>query len=70
MVSILLLAALLCPKTHMQNITKQPWTKYDYSMLDRATLRCGELYPDAPCVKLFRKFNFQSYSVICGGGKK
>jgi hypothetical protein len=55
-----------CPKVRMQNVTKVPWTQHDRDVLVRAQKRCGELYPDMPCVKLFRKFGFQMYTVICG----
>lgn len=63
---LLVLAALSCPATKMQNVTKFPWNDHDRSILQQARKRCGELYQDAPCVKLFRKYGKQDYSVICG----
>ena len=68
--SLLIISALSCPKTVIVNATNLKWNKYDDQALSDAKKRCGELYPDAPCVKLFRKFNFQSYSVICGAENK
>ena len=55
-----------CPRTTMTNISGYPWNDYDRSILKQAKKRCGEIYPDAPCVKLFRKWGKQDYSVICG----
>lgn len=66
---LLVLAALSCPTTKMMNVTKYPWNDHDRQILTQTRKRCGELYPDAPCVKLFRKYGKQDYSVICGAGK-
>lgn len=55
-----------CPKPTLQNVSKEPWTEYDKSILELAQKRCPELHPDAPCVVLFRKFDVQQYTVICG----
>jgi hypothetical protein len=60
-----ILVVLSCPDTKMWNASKYPWNKHDYQMLDRTKIRCGQLYPNSPCVKLFRKYDFQSYSAIC-----
>lgn len=60
----LLLIACLPPK--MLNVSIFPWNKYDYNILNQAKIRCGKIYPDSPCVKLFKKYNKQQYSVICG----
>ena len=65
---ILLFIALSCPAPVMQNATKQPWTGYDREELKWAETRCGQIYQDAPCVKLFRKFGDREYTVICGKG--
>jgi hypothetical protein len=64
-----LLLALSCPVPKMQNITKEPWTAYDRKEMKWVEKRCGELYPDARCVKLFRKFGHREYTVICGAAK-
>lgn len=66
MIALALALAISCPVTKMQNVTKFPWNDHDRSILKQAKTRCGELYPDAPCVKLFRKYGKQDYSVICG----
>lgn len=66
---IFALLALSCPATVMQNVSSYPWNAYDRKILRQAQKRCGELYDDSPCVKLFRKYNKVQYSVICGKGK-
>lgn len=42
------------------------WNPDDQKHLDRARVRCGELYPDAPCVKKFEKVKELQYRVTCG----
>lgn len=64
---VALLLALSCPDTKMVNATKFPWNEWDRSRLQYSKKRCGEMYPEAPCVKLFRKWGKQDYSVVCGG---
>lgn len=66
MISLLLYLALSCPETKMQNVSGFPWNDYDQEMLAQAKKRCGEIYKEAPCVKLFRKWGKQDYSVVCG----
>lgn len=66
---IFLLAALSCPAPVMQNVSGYPWNDYDREELRYCERRCKEIYSDAPCVKLFRKFGKKDYSVICGGKK-
>lgn len=61
-----LLFALSCPKPEVVNTSDLPWNDHDQKTLEYAKKRCGEIYPDAPCVKWFKKYAFQSYSVICG----
>lgn len=65
-----ILFALNCEPPTLVNVSKYPWVKYDYEILEQAKKRCGELYSDAKCVKLFRKFGYQSYTVICGEENK
>ena len=60
-----LLVAFVCPLTKMDNWTHE-WTDYDRKTYEHAKIRCGELYPDAPCVKMFRKKDSLTYNVICG----
>jgi hypothetical protein len=70
MIIPLTLAALSCSPTTMINQTKDPWNRFDKTVLQKAEVRCGEIYPDAPCVKSFYKRPEQSYWVICKGEKK
>ena len=53
----------------MINQTDQPWNAFDKQVLNKAKIRCGQIYPDAPCVKSFYKRPEQSYWVICRGEK-
>ncbi len=64
--TILLVAALSCGKPQLMNLTKFPWNDFDSQTLTRATKRCGEIYKQAPCVKVFFKTGEQDYRVICG----
>ena len=68
--TFLLLMALTCAEPKMQNTSQEPWNDYDKSILKQAQKRCGELYNDAQCVKLFRKYRPRQYTVICGSGDK
>ena len=63
---VALLVGLVCPQTVQVNKTSEPWNDHDAKILQTVKKRCGELYPEAPCVKLFRKFDSQSYTVLCG----
>lgn len=58
--------ALSCSPVKMVNVSKEPWTQFDYQTLAKAKVRCKELYSDAPCVSLFRKFEPLMYTVMCG----
>ncbi len=58
--------AVSCLPTLVVNVSGDKWNAYDNKMLDHAKVRCGELDKDFPCVRLFRKFGVQSYTVICG----
>jgi hypothetical protein len=62
----LVVASLLCGPINKVNKTAEAWNDYDAKIFKQVQKRCGELYPDAPCVKLFRKFDSQSYTVLCG----
>lgn len=64
--SLALFITLSCPATKMVNVSGDPWNDYDKSILEQAKKRCVQLYEDSPCVKLFRKYGKQDYSVICG----
>ena len=56
---------LSCSPPVMQNVSKEPWNDYDREELKYVEKRCGEIYLDAPCVRLFRKWDKKSYSVVC-----
>ena len=66
---LVLLLALSCAEPRIENTSGLKWNEVDQEMLDTAKKRCGVIYPDSPCVKMFRKYDFQSYSVICGKSK-
>lgn len=63
---LLLTLALSCPETKTQNVSGFPWNKRDQEVLVGAQKRCGELYPEAPCLKLLRKYGEHDYSAVCG----
>lgn len=63
--AILLTLAMTCPETIIDNRTNE-WTPYDMQTLAHAKVRCGEIYPDSPCVKKFIKKDESTYNVICG----
>lgn len=69
MTNIILALILSCPATKIDNWTKT-WTKQDEITLGMAKKRCAEIYPDAPCVKFFRKKDAYTYNVICGYERK
>lgn len=54
-----------CPKVVVNNHTKK-WTRNDQKVLDKANLRCKEIYPDAPCLKRFDKLDENRYTAVCG----
>lgn len=47
-------------------ISKKPLTEFDLWTLERAKKRCGEIYPNSPCVKVFHVVKPKTYRVICG----
>lgn len=58
-----------CPKTIVKTFDGS-WTKDDEVILDAASKRCGQLYPNSPCVKLIQKLAPQEYRVTCGPENK
>jgi hypothetical protein len=62
--SLLLLAG-MCKDPPIENHT-DVWNKIDQLHLDSAIKRCPEIFPEYPCVKLFRKKEERVYNVICG----
>lgn len=63
---LFLLTALSCPEVHMVNTSGEGWTSNDYDIIESAKIRCGEIYPEAPCLIKFEKYAFQSYRTTCG----
>jgi hypothetical protein len=49
----------------IQNQTPR-WDPSDEKALIRANVRCGEIYPEAPCLKKFYKLDENRYSALCG----
>lgn len=62
----ILFGVIFCAQTQLINQTKESWNDFDQAVLRKADIRCGELYPDAPCVRRFYKRPEQSYWVVCG----
>lgn len=64
---IALLLTLSCPVTVWDNATSEPWTDFDRDMYQQVLKRCPVIYGKSfVCVTLFRKFNVQQYTVLCG----
>jgi hypothetical protein len=57
---------LICPKTNMINVSGIPWNKDDYAKLDKAKVRCGQLYRKQYCLVIFKKWREHGWSAICG----
>jgi len=68
MTHLLIMLTLSCPVTIIDNHTKE-WNLQDKKTLIHAKQRCVELYPEAPCLKLFRKKDSSTYNAVCGRGK-
>lgn len=58
--------ALICVYTVIVNHT-DTWTARDQQVMEEAQKRCGELFPDAPCLTKIVKRAEQSYRLHCGG---
>lgn len=58
-----------CPVPEIINNTST-WVKFDQETLERARVRCGQIYPSAPCMKRFTKKAEREYSVMCGKDKE
>lgn len=61
----LLTLMLSCPLVKIVNKT-DTWTDRDQKTLEKAFIRCGELYKKSRCLKVFTKYPNNHYSVICG----
>ena len=68
MFNLLLLIALSCPATKIVNRT-EIWNERDQDTLDRAKVRCGQIYRESPCLKYFEKTGENAYRAVCGKGE-
>jgi len=50
--------------------TTNVWNNFDTRQLKFSLTRCPSLYKDAPCLKLFWKYEENSYRAICGRNEK
>ena len=66
MITMLLL---ICTAPQMINTSNEAWNTKDYKTLQISQKRCKQLYPEAPCVKLFHKTEPRVYRVLCKGQK-
>ncbi len=57
---------LACLTTALVNLSNIPWNFEDRQNQAIAQSRCGTIYPDAPCLKLFVKVEPLMYRAICG----
>jgi hypothetical protein len=69
LLSLALAVAPMCPSPLIINHTKE-WTTFDAKTLARAKIRCGQLYPNSPCVQTFMKTKPLTYQVICTAAPK
>jgi hypothetical protein len=59
----------MCPSTRIINKTNRKWEKRDTEVLKSAKRRCGQKYPNNPCLVEFRRYDNYHYEAICGGEK-
>ena len=72
MIKELALSAILlstCPETKLIGFDAE-LTQQETANLNQAKKRCGELYPDAPCLKSFEKREEGVFWAICAGASK
>lgn len=67
MIAFLLSVALAatCPETKLIGFNG-PLNEDDTAALNSAKKRCGEIYPESPCLKTFEKRGELNYRAICG----
>jgi hypothetical protein len=61
---VLVTCAIVCCTTFTTSSSKI--TKVDTINLNHARKRCGELYPDSPCLTKFTKVEDNVYRATCG----
>jgi hypothetical protein len=64
--TFMVMSAISCPNIKVVDHTKSAWTDQDQEAITQAQKRCGELFPKAPCLKLFVKVEEGMYRAICG----
>jgi len=57
-----------CPETLLIGFNS-PLTIQETESLQQAKARCGEIFPDAPCLKSFEKREENIFWAICGRGR-
>ena len=57
--------ALVCAATVIVNHT-DVWDEQDKAVVKEASKRCGQIFPDAPCLKKIVKLEDNSYQIYCG----
>lgn len=62
---LILLAGITCAEPTVINNTEY-WTTHDEWSFQKAQTRCAELFPEAPCLKIFKKKEENLYNAICG----
>ena len=59
-----------CTPTTVTNETRYAWNDFDKTTLERAKVRCGEIWPDTPCLSKFIKRDKIDYHAVCSAKKK
>ncbi len=65
MYTIMTLWMLSCSEPWIFNVT-EVWNDLDERTFQRAKIRCGQIYPDAPCLTVFYKNAEREYMASCG----
>lgn len=66
--SLTLVLAISCQIPKIVIYPGLTWNRFDTQTLEKAKVRCGELYKQSPCVKVFYKKAERTHSVVCGKG--
>lgn len=59
-----------CPNTTFKGFNSKNFTDMDLACYKTAKRRCGEIYKDSPCLKVFQKTGEMDYRAICGQEKR
>lgn len=63
----MILAVLIVCQTPILVNHSKIWVHRDSEIIAHASKRCGEIFPDAPCLKRLVKVKEQAYNIYCGG---